>query len=278
MNPDSAFPGSTRADHIPRLPRQGFRSSCATVLITALATLSAWAASETFSIEREFPARGVVSIASTNGSIRISGWDRDAIRLVAEKSATDASALKEIHIDLDWGPDSLSVQTRLPRRSWWSFGSAQQVSFELQIPRGARVDQVETVNGTIELSDLAGPVIAESVNGSIRATNLAGSARIETVNGSIQASLSEVGSENHHSFSSVNGAVALSLPESCNAYLEADSVNGSIRNDFGLRVDKQSPVGSELHGRLGTGGPRIQAETVNGSIRFGKAMPASLNP
>jgi hypothetical protein len=63
----------------------------------------------------------------------------------------------------------------------------------------------------------------------------------------------------------VNGRAELILPKNAGAHLSADTVNGSILVDQGIRLGKSGR--SSLRGDIGTGGPRITLDTVNGSIR-----------
>ena len=65
---------------------------------------------------------------------------------------------------------------------------------------------------------------------------------------------------------SVNGRVAVTLPSDAAAEIQAHSINGSINNDFGIPMERRRWVGRDLEGRLGTGGPRLDLNTVNGSI------------
>jgi DUF4097 and DUF4098 domain-containing protein YvlB len=67
------------------------------------------------------------------------------------------------------------------------------------------------------------------------------------------------------SLSSVNGTIEVFLDGS--AEIEAETVNGRIRNDFGIEVKKGKYVGSSMSGSIGGGGPAIEIETVNGGIR-----------
>jgi DUF4097 and DUF4098 domain-containing protein YvlB len=66
--------------------------------------------------------------------------------------------------------------------------------------------------------------------------------------------------------SSVNGTVVLTAPSDLQAEVKASTVNGSIRNDFGLSVQRGPFVGANINGRLGAGAGQIELSTVNGSI------------
>ena len=64
------------------------------------------------------------------------------------------------------------------------------------------------------------------------------------------------------------GGIDLHLPSGLGADVEAETVNGGIRNDFGLPVHKGKWVGSDMRGTIGGGGIDISLETVNGGIRL----------
>jgi hypothetical protein len=215
-------------------------------------------------------ADGVVAVSNVNGSVKITGWAEDRVEMVALKQASTESDLKDIEIRVVSSPDRFSVETRTPERSWWSWGRSSEVRYELRVPKGARIDHVDTVNGSVELRDLTGSVRAETVNGSIRGFALSSGARLETVNGSIRVALASLLENARCNFESVNGSITLGLPASACAELRADTVNGSIRNEFGLPNPKDSPGGESFRGTLGNGSSRVSASTVNGSIRFVK--------
>jgi DUF4097 and DUF4098 domain-containing protein YvlB len=66
----------------------------------------------------------------------------------------------------------------------------------------------------------------------------------------------------------VNGRVSIDLPENADADISADTLNGGINaSDFGLETEKGF-VGSDLNGKIGNGGARLNIDTVNGSIKI----------
>jgi hypothetical protein len=60
----------------------------------------------------------------------------------------------------------------------------------------------------------------------------------------------------------------LTIPSDSKAEIEASTVSGGLENDFGLHVNHHSFIGHDLRGELGTGGPRIKLEDVNGRIEI----------
>ena len=139
------------------------------------------------------------------------------------------------------------------------------------MPRGARVEEVSLINGGLSIEGLSGPVHASSVNGKIMARGLTGPVNLSVVNGRLEATLDSVGGSGSVSLSAVNGPLVATIPSDSNATIHADTVHGSISNDFNLPVRVGEYVGRELAGRLGQGGTRVNLNNVNGSIQIKRA-------
>jgi hypothetical protein len=139
-----------------------------------------------------------------------------------------------------------------------------QVEFTVRVPAGVRF-VARTVNGEVDAEALDGPVEAVTVNGSIRVSTRR-SVTASTVNGSIRAGIGALGADDLE-FSTVNGSITLELPENANAHVHASTVNGDIESEFPLTVQGRISR-RRLDGTLGSGGPGIRAETVNGGIRL----------
>jgi hypothetical protein len=141
------------------------------------------------------------------------------------------------------------------------------VDFEVLVPAGVGFIG-RTVNGSIEAESLEGPIEAHTVNGRVEVST-SKHAEASTVNGSITARMGNAGSE-PLDFSTVNGSITLDLPGKVDAELSAATVNGTIETDFPVMV--HGSIGRHhIEGTLGKGGPRLQLETVNGSIRLRKS-------
>ena len=141
------------------------------------------------------------------------------------------------------------------------------VDFEVLMPPGVGLT-ARTVNGSVEAESLEGPVLAHTVNGHVEVSTTK-SVEATTVNGSITARLGSTGAGGLD-FSTVNGSITLDLPGQVDADLHAATVNGAIETDFPITV-QGSISRHRIQGTLGKGGPRLQLETVNGSIRLRKA-------
>ena len=140
-----------------------------------------------------------------------------------------------------------------------------QVTFYVRVPEGVGF-LGNTVNGDVEVNDLASDVEATSVNGDIEISTT-GFAEASTVNGTINAAMGRFDVASGLSFSTVNGSISLDLPDDVNADIDAKWVNGRLETDLPLqlmgRVSRRS-----ARGVLGEGGPELNLRTVNGSIHL----------
>ncbi len=225
---------------------------------------------ERFEQSYPFTANGRVNVSNINGSITVEAWDKNEVRLEAVKTAETKEALAEVQLKIDARPDSFSVETDYDdwrrRQNGWKNHGKLQVQFRLSVPRGAVLDDIETVNGSVTVSNFTNLTKVSAVNGNVIASNLRGTANLSTVNGEVTADFERLETGSRISLSTVNGRVNLTLPSDVNATIKADSLNGDIRNDFGLPVRKGQYVGRDLYGRIGSGDVQVRLESVNGPL------------
>ncbi|MEL6444859.1 MAG: M56 family metallopeptidase [Bacteroidota bacterium] len=158
------------------------------------------------------------------------------------------------------------------------------INFEVRVPRGVHFEGT-SVNGAVEALGLSGDVKATSVNGAVKATtsngdieatsvngaveaSASGTVRASSVNGAIRADMGRADWTGTAEYSSVNGAIILTLPSDFSAEIEAKTMNGDIRSDFPLEIRRGRHVGVSASGTVGNGGRRIKLTTQNGSIQL----------
>jgi DUF4097 and DUF4098 domain-containing protein YvlB len=245
---------------------------------------------ETERFEQTYPlnANGRVRVDNVNGSVRIDTWDRNEVRLEAVKTADAKERLSEVEIKIDARRESFSVETDYLddwKRSnnggnggWKNYGKLT-VEYTLTVPRNAILDDIQTVNGSITIANSSNVTKASTVNGEVIATNLRGTAELETVNGTIEANFDQLQSSSRINLNTVNGRVNLTIPSDANATVKADTLNGTITNDFGLPVRKGEYVGRDLYGKIGSGEVQIKLNSVNGGLNIKrKSDGKSVNP
>lgn len=240
---------------------------------------------ESEKFEQSYPlnANGRVSVSNINGSITIEAWDKNEVRLEATKFADTKEALAEMELDITSTSDRFSVEVDYLKKNYgdnkhWG-RKRMEVQFRLSVPRTAVLDEIEAVNGSVTVSNFTNITKISAVNGEVTATNLRGTANLSTVNGTVQCDFDRLDGSSKVNLSTVNGQVNLSLPSDINATVKADTLNGNIKNDFGLRVKKGEYVGRDLYGRIGSGEAQIKLDSVNGQLAITRKNDGkSLNP
>lgn len=212
-----------------------------------------------------------ISLENVNGDITVEGWDGDSVVVRALKTADSDDDLDRIEILVDADDDEVSIETKhhkkKKKRSLFNWGNNNgEVEYQVQVPRDVFLKDIGTVNGDVEIEGVEGRVHAGAVNGDVEVRDLRSNVELETVNGDIDAWFTSFDGLDAK-FESVNGGITAYLPDNADARVEADTVNGRISNDFGLKVSKGF-VSRELSGVLGAGNGNLEFDTVNGSIEI----------
>jgi DUF4097 and DUF4098 domain-containing protein YvlB len=200
----------------------------------------------------------------------------DKVEVVADKSGKKDDP-STVRIEVVQDSDGITICAVYPGQGSDCTGKSKSsssnnhsdvsVEFTVKVPAGVTF-AANTVNGGVTARSLAGPVRAHTVNGGCDIeTQQSGEA--STVNGSVKATLGRVSAKEKLDFSTVNGSITLHLPDALDADLEGSTVNGSIETDFPVTISgKWGP--RSVHGTIGRGGAKLNASTVNGSIRLRK--------
>lgn len=245
-------------------------AAAALVLMGAAHASDAGKLTEEFHQVYPLSAEGRIELDNINGPVHIAAWDRNEVKVDAVKRAWTKERLDEAKIEIKARPDSVSIRTEYPHRDQTfnddDRGNPASVEYTLTVPRRARLDEINLVNGSLDVQGLAGEVRASCVNGRLQARNLSGRVQLSTVNGQLDASVDQMPSS-PVDLSAVNGGLRLTLPSDAKARLEATTVSGGISNEFGLPVSKGF-VGRSLRGELGGGGTEVRLSNVNGRIEI----------
>jgi hypothetical protein len=215
------------------------------------------------------PATGALDVDSgPNGSIDVEAWDGSQVEIEAritanarsqeraDEMASEISLIAEEGlVDAD-GP-------RTGRRESWS------VSYRIRVPRETDLD-LHTVNGGIDVREVAGDIDIRTTNGGVDLVALSGDVRGRTTNGGVDIELAgdrwEGGGMD---VQTTNGGVTLVVPDGYSAELEVGTTNGGIAIDFPITI--QGRVGRrQLSTTLGDGGATVRAVTTNGGVRVAR--------
>lgn len=258
-----------------------------------------YSAEETEVIRNTYPAptgaqRGI-EVDNIFGSVEVVGTNTEQVQLVVTKTIyaeTDtklATAQKEVTLDVKNDGETLVFFVNGPFRcncndgcgGRWGHdpGYTVKMDFRLEVPQRMRY-KVKTVNdGHIKVQNVAGDFIVRNVNGGITMTDVAGSGSATTVNGPVKVTFRE-NPKTDSEFKSINGAVELAFARSLSADFRFKTMNGGIYTDFPMTGLPQQAVTPERKngrfvyrsdrftgGRVGSGGPEIKIENLNGDIR-----------
>jgi hypothetical protein len=234
--------------------------------------------SEKFDWHGRVEAGKTLEIRNVNGAIQAAPASGSEVVVTAVKSArrSDPSEVKIEVVPHDGGVTICAVYpSKDDRPNECRPGGGRnntnnndvEVEFTVQVPKGVALTAA-TVNGDVQVRDLADDVQANTVNGDVDVT-AAGLVEGETVNGSVHVAMGRADWTGAMRFKTVNGSITVQVPASLSAVLDASTVNGDIKSDFPITV--QGRFGPRrLHGTIGDGGRQLQLETVNGGIEIRK--------
>jgi hypothetical protein len=233
------------------------------LLLAAVWAAPSYAISKEFNQSYPLQPGGSFELQNVNGAVEVQGWDRNEIEVHAVKTAkSKESDLDRVSIEVDARPDSVSIATHYPQNE----GVEVAVEFTVHVPRGAHVEHIGTVNGTLRISGLEAVEDLHTVNGNIEVFEAAGNIHAHTTNGNVHLELAHLRDKNGATAETTNGSLVLAVPSDTQADLEARCLNGNFFSELPIAMESsQRP--REMHGKLGHGGVPLHLRTVNGGIR-----------
>ena len=178
---------------------------------------------------------------------------------------------------------SLDIEEQNNRMSITSPSPGRPADLEIQVPRRTNLELSSVNVGDIHVEGVDGELEIGTVNGAITLTAVGGSVVAHTVNGKVTATLSRVSPQKPMAFTSLNGAVDITLPAATKANLKLRTDNGSAFTDFDLHTlpasssavvedTRQSggrfrlDVNKVIYGSINGGGPDVEVRSFNGNI------------
>ncbi|HEX5425569.1 MAG TPA: DUF4097 family beta strand repeat-containing protein [Candidatus Acidoferrales bacterium] len=155
-----------------------------------------------------------------------------------------------------------------------------QMDFKVTVPQQIDLQARTVDDGNVSIKNVSGDFEVRNVNGRIEMDSIAGSGSARTVNGPVTVSFRQNPRANSD-FRTVNGAVELRFQQGLDAAFRMKTFNGGIYTDFPVTALPLRPVSEKREGgkivfradrmtgvQIGTGGPGIQIENLNGDIRI----------
>jgi DUF4097 and DUF4098 domain-containing protein YvlB len=198
---------------------------------------------------------GVVDLSLISGRIRVTGWDRQDVKISA---SIDRGVIR---FNANSSRVSMSVDDNDDNRNHGrhSVGDAR---YEVSVPRWSRLI-LEAVSGDVSASGSQGEIEASSVSGEVDVTGGARDVSVESVSGSVRAAQVN----GNLRAESVSGDVRA---ETVSGSVEASSVSGSIRLT-GIQskdVDAETVSGDIIYSGSVEAGGRYSFDSHSGTVRL----------
>ncbi|HLG97317.1 MAG TPA: DUF4097 family beta strand repeat-containing protein [Bryobacteraceae bacterium] len=242
-------------------------------------------------IRRTLPAATRLELNNVSGRIHVTGYNGNQIEMTADKTINAESqerleaAKREVTLDISQSGGELRIYVDGPfrHREGWHRGYDVNYDFELKVPASTAL-RLSTLNhGAVRVENTSADFDLSNVNGRIELVEAAGAGTAHTVNGDISASFAKNPAANS-SFKTVNGAIEASFRPNLSADLRVKTLNGAAYTDFDATLlPRPAAAAGDRHGgrfvyradkstfmRVGSGGPEITFETLNGEIRIVK--------
>lgn len=223
--------------------------------VALLASAWVWGSDSRASFEREVPApaRGVVEISSTNGTVDVTGWDRPAVSVKAELGA------EVDHVEVTSSGEHTVVRV-IQRHSGWGH---DETHLRVQVPKDSELD-VSSVSANVTSAGVLGTQRLKTVSGDITAEIGAADIEVKSVSGSLK--LRGKGQPAKLHVSTVSGDLEL---KHAAGDLEATTVSGeaTVELDPAHSVRLRSTSGDvTFEGRL-VRGADFDAQSVSGDLK-----------
>ncbi|MBL8177808.1 MAG: hypothetical protein JNK48_24230 [Bryobacterales bacterium] len=236
---------------------------------------------EDFHYSHALKAGGRIEMENFNGSIEITGWDKETVEIHGTKHAPNRELLDAIQIDIDSTPEALRIKTVRPLERRGNLG----VKYVLSVPRKVVLDRIVSSNGGVRLEQLEGTAKIRTSNGGVRAASFKGDLDVTTSNGAIDVSAFTGGASLRSSNGTIhadgvrgffeattsNGAIEARIVEASGSRpIRANSSNGrvsltveSLKNNDIIASTSNSSLTVKLPASAGA---RLKASTSNSSI------------
>lgn len=207
-----------------------------------------------------------------DGNIDILGWDKDKVKLYAEKRTPFSSNRRVIwqpigrfipKIDIDQIEDFVKIKTLPVEQN----DSRSNVDYFLNVPQHIYLRDIVARRGEIVVSDLYGEAFIELEEGKINVDNFSGSLHVSLGVGSVEARLMDLRKEDEIRISAEEGDVIVYLQKDVRAQIEASTLEGEVTNEFNPDEELSS---NRISFHTGEKGAYISLSTSKGDISIKK--------
>ncbi|HEV8444106.1 MAG TPA: hypothetical protein VGQ27_11530 [Steroidobacteraceae bacterium] len=242
-----------------------------------------------------------LEVRTISGNVHIEGYDGSEVvmtttRSTSAQSTTDLEAAqREVTLDVKDGTGTIQAVVRYADgdtcgthehshhdRDWPDY--EVRYDFTIRVPRDTRLVVCTINEGHVDVSGTRADFELRSINGPIDFADMGGSGEATTVNGAVKGSFSAPPRADSV-FKTINGNIVLTLPSAFAADLRMKTFNGGLYTDFDAQPVSSPPAitserkggrtiyqsNSFAHVRVGSGGPAMTLDTLNGDVRILRA-------
>ena len=239
-----------------------------------------------------------VSVGARNGQLTVRSEDRETIAVRRVTRAASEDDAENVWLESTQTGDRLDLAVeREDSPGLIRIGPNPRMDLEVTVPEGFEVERAAVRNGTVDVADVAGPLVvearngvveirdvdgdltatarngtvdvagvagpltAETRNGPVELANVAGDVDVRTRNGAVDVTAVDGDVE----VQTRNGEVSLEVPSTLDAVIGISTRNGEISVD-GIDDLTATSGDSSFHGTAGEGSRRIALETRNGAV------------
>jgi hypothetical protein len=242
-----------------------------------------------------------LDVRAINGSIHVSSGDGGDVQLDVRKSVRAESdndlyeAQRAVRLDIVERTTRIEAIVRDSRgevcgepsdgnRDWQRRRYEVTFDFTIRVPAGTGLRLCTINGGDVLVEGTDGDFEVDNVNGRITMENIRGSGDARTVNGPLKISFAE-NPRAPSVFTTVNGNVMATFQDGLSADLKMKTFNGGLFTDFDVQpLAQASGTSAERRNgrvvyrsntftmvRVGSGGPEMTFETLNGDVRVLRA-------
>jgi DUF4097 and DUF4098 domain-containing protein YvlB len=231
-----------------------------TLVVSALlGTVTVAAAQEPIDETFRSAATGTVSISNVAGSVTVTAWDRNEIRV----TGTLGRGTERMELNRD--PQETVIRVVIPRNARNVSGTELQV----RVPAGKHVT-VSGVSADVSISGVTGDVTARSTSGDVQVTGRPASMRGVSTSGKVTV---EANTSGRVTVNSTSGDIRVS---GAAGGISAETVSGELLVDASTSDLRAKSVSGDM--RLEEVSGRVSASSVSGDARVvrGRAQFASM--
>jgi hypothetical protein len=268
------------------MKRIGFFVVTLAALLTTRAFVFAQGDADRLTVPFSDPSRpGTVKVNLLQGRITVKGVDRKDVavtpsgaRQIPRREPQESTGLRRLS-----QPAGVTIEEE---NNVMSIGSGRFGGGDLniEVPLKTNLRLTTLSGGPLNVEGVEGEIEVTNMNGPISLTDVAGSVVAHSMNGKVVATLRQITPQKPMAFTSMNGAVDVTLPPAVKANLKLRSDNGDIFTDFDVQLQPRAAkvptvqdsrgrggrfrleVDNSISGSVNGGGPEFELRTFNGTI------------